>query len=173
MPTPPILQPTSFTSRDEIERELSAVGVENRIAESPVELIDWYVSCGTSTVLFYISNAGPVATLAANPWVRQKATTYAAMALTGHGGEPRNGTLVARWEECKEQLQLILEQKAEVPLLALTENYGGCPVVANVRVDPQMIPSTRVIRPASNDTPTGVNQPADYRFLYPWGWPFG
>lgn len=170
MATPPILQPTAFTSRAEMEREMSAVSVENRIVDAPMELIDWYASCGTSTVLFYIAAQGTVAELAANPWVRQKATTYAAMALSGHGGEYMNQTLVKRWEECKAQLEMILSKEAEVPNLDQAASYGGGPVVANVRVDPQMMPSTRVIRPASNDTPTGVNQPIDYRSQWYWPW---
>lgn len=168
MATPPILQPTPFTSRAEMEREMSAIGLENRIVNAPMELVDWYISCGTSTVLFYIAAQGTVDELAANPWVRQKATTYAAMALSGHGGEYMNQTFVKRWEECKAQLEMILQKEADVPNLEQTANYGGGLVVANVRVDPQMIPSVRVIRPESNDTPTGVNQPTDYRTLYPW-----
>ncbi len=149
-----LMQPTPFTSRGEVVALASALGVDLRTedAESPENLIAYYVSAGTGDVLFYVWKFAPAAVLAAVPWVRQQATIRAALLLTGHGGEPMNETLSALWDECVKKLEMVLSHQASIPQLpdqSPGENFA--PAVLNPRIDMQLIPAVRRVAGASTD----------------------
>jgi hypothetical protein len=166
----PTLEPTPFTSEAEIDNLLSTLGVDLRVAEPPTAaIVPYYVSLGTTEVLFYTSRAGSAVDLAATPFIRHHATIYAAMALTGHGGEPMNSTLVTLWEQAKAKLELILQQKADVPGLINTGMVPGQGVaVTNTQIDMQRMPPVRRVRGASTDKPEGYRSPPHYPTQ---GWP--
>lgn len=158
-----------FTSRQEIEELLSQLGVTLRLDDDPTALIARFVSMGTSDVRFYLNKSGTTPDLAQVPWVRDLATIAAARRLTGFAGEPMSETLQTWWDEAKEQLQMILEKQATVPGLEDVQapQMGGGPVVVNRVINASFIPSTRVVRGASTDTPEGVPQPTAP--MWPWG----
>lgn len=163
-----------FTSRQEIEELLSQLGVTLRLDDDITALVARFVSMGTSDVRFYLHKAGAAADLALVPWVRDLATIAAARRLTGFAGEPMSETLQTWWDEAREQLTMILDKEATVPGLddVQAPQMGGAPVVVNRMINPAFLPSSRVIRPASTDTPEAVPQPTAYVWPGPpWsGW---
>lgn len=158
----PLVYDTPFTSRREMESLLSSLGVDLRTEDAPEGLADYYADDATGDVLFYLAHVGPVEALAVNRWVRSAATVRGALLLTGHGGEPFNETLLARWERTEELLLMVLQRKATVPGFVAAVPHGGGPVIVNPRLDPQRMPPVRRVGPASTDVPNDWAPPRDY-----------
>ena len=163
-------EPVSFTSQEEVEQLLTSLGVDLRTLDQPgpASVVPYYVSTGTSFIWFFVSKSGTAAELAACPWVRMVTTVYAAMILTGHGGEPMNSSLVQQFEALKPQLQLVLERKVDPPGLVTANNYNGGIAVVNTQIDMQRLPQIRRVNRTSTYTPKGWRPPQHYPTQ---GWP--
>lgn len=150
-----------FTNQTAIEQLLTSVGVDLRTEDSPAGALNWVIQWATNQISFYVAASGIEDDLAANAWVIDQATVFAAYRLAGRGGELVPATLAEMYKEAKEYLELIRLKQAQIPGLEVAVGKGGGIVMSNFRVDMQRQPSVRVNRPTSTGQPAGYQQARD------------
>jgi hypothetical protein len=123
--------------------------------------IVWAIKWASNQVNFYVQENRIRAQLAANAWVQDQATVFAAFRLAGRGGELVTGVLYEMYMEAKKYLEMIRKKEAQIPELAVAVGKGGGMTLSNFRVDPQRTNPIRVVRPISTGQPSGYPQAID------------
>lgn len=167
----PIYFATQYTSVEEVTYILSELGVELRNDDAPSDPdIMFWCNRATGRVQGYFERRWNMdefgAALAANSWVRDLATSFAAYYFAGRGGECVNETLKTGFEEAVALLEAIQEKAADIPGFSPDNEKGTIPTVSQSVVDMLYNPPMRVNAAGSTGHPAGYNQ----RRFYPGDW---
>ncbi len=123
-----------FTSQDAINRYAGTLGVDLRMddAADPTVLYQEAIGYAKGEVLFYGQNRYEEDDLATSQFVENVATAFATEWLCERRLNATPETLFAKCERYRQQLQLVLERKAEIPGIPRSRRAV---VVTNQNVD--------------------------------------
>jgi len=151
--------PTRFTSRSEMEKLFTRIGLEFRVAQQPncQDTLNFYIDDATSTIQAYAGQIYSDASLNGSTWTRIRATWIACYRLSQMGGDP--SLFYARYEEIMEELKKVLEGTLPIPGLATSEDF--VPAMSNIEHDPRYRDSTRRVDAETSTPNTGGTRPRD------------
>lgn len=138
---------TPFCTVDDVISIYSQAGVNNsvdddRSGEISSQDLTWVANAierATSKLRFYLSRWYDLTTLPGNTWIKWVCATITAVKLARRRGDSCPDGLIAEYEECSEQLGMIIENVAQIPAdgandaKLLIQNSGL--QMSNLRID--------------------------------------
>lgn len=144
---------TQFTTREQVERRLSATGVALRIDHAPSTAFDEANNAASLYVLGFLGGRYPASVLDLSEWVASVTADVCIWYLDQFRNNPVGGSIDARKEMWDKQLEMIQQGKMPVPDVP---NAVDRPEVIGQRVNPRDYPAVRTTRDGSTDyQPTG------------------
>lgn len=171
-----VTSPYAFCTQADVERRLSALGVQLRLdhdndgavdADEQLTMTD-AISDATETLLYYCWAKYAPEVLATSPWINRRAVDYAAYVLCGVRCNPIPEDVIRRVEAAEKLLKEVRDGNGFLPNVPLRRRMA--PVWSNTRVDPRY--QFKVIRvdPQTSSRHSGgtyaqnVDWPASYTF---------
>lgn len=127
---------TALTSREEIERIFSSIGVDLRVddAATPTEednIMDEIIDWASETIASYTLLHYDTSVLVESAWTRRRATILACYYLSQRRGNP--GQFVAEAKRTMDDLQLVADHKIIIPDAIVAA--ADVPAISSFRVD--------------------------------------
>lgn len=138
----PVAPTYTYTDREHMNSMLSAEGVDLRLdddadgtveAEELAYLTDRIISTATEKINYYLSARYAPIQLKDSYWVWEVCTVVASRMLCARRGNPVPESLELLWDEAKEELNLIRQNKAQVPRVKRRET--SAPAWSNMVVN--------------------------------------
>jgi len=144
-----------LTSREEIERLYSTVGVTLRHEDGDSLIIDEIVLWASETVASYTLKHYNTSDLVASPWARRRATILAAYYLSQRRGNPPQ--FLPEAKRVLEDLELVRSDKIIIP--GVPSRAASIPAISTYRIDDRYYHNkNRVVK--SQSTSPYPGQPA-------------
>jgi len=143
---------TRFTTRPEMEKLFSAMGVEFRLedADDCDEVLNFFIDDATQLVLQYAGQLYSSTDMNTSTWVRIRCTYIACYFLSQRLGNP--SLFFSRYEQILDELQRVQQQLLPIPELATSQDMVPC--MSNIEHDPRYRERTLRVEP---ETSTGAN----------------
>jgi hypothetical protein len=132
-----------FTTREQVERRLSATGVELRIDHSPTNAFEEAALAASLDVSSALGMRYGVAMLVGSEWVASVTADICIWYLDQWRDNPVGGSIQARWEQRQKEMQDIAEGKKIVPDISMGRNG---PEVLKQRIAFDRYPAQRTTR---------------------------
>jgi hypothetical protein len=158
----------TYTSQDEIENQLSEIGVQLRLRDltgiDSANYITRLVGEATDVVNQYVMGFYDEDVLANSLWVRAHATWIACVLICRRRGQPVPKSLIEQYNEVIEDLKAVRRGEIQIPRLPTSSNM--LPAMSNLRVDDRFYSRKIRVNPSISAGGSSGDQDVDWWWSY-------